>query len=383
MEARPRSANGKVIPRGRGFSPAGGGPRDTLHVQRVMNAKFPPGLSASVAAFPSDPLGRFEFHWQGCCPRQEHPPGAWGAAEHGQWPPPLLRTQQGALRGRGGGGQQSSAGDGRLEGAEGTGVLRGDACFDGTGGMTGSEERAPWWSCGHGGLSETGTSGEPQELGRIAPRTSRGGSPAPSRTGGGGGGGSVSSLRPRRKEAVGGSACEESRAGLGEVKGSGHGEKRPCGDAGRWGEGVLPPRSGRPGLLRAKAALPQANAASHPFTVQSVLLTCRSWGSRVRWHGPMRCWGAGAALPPRDTEGGWGEPWQRGHLWAGHGATPSLRVPGRGGGCACLACGTFPCHRAKQPGFRRGSGSLPGPVGAGQGTEMCAWVVIEGSTGSC
>lgn len=46
------------------------------------------------------------------------------------------------------------------------------------------------------------------------------------------------------------------------------------GDAGRWGEGVPSPRSRCPGPLRVNAALPQANAASHPFPAQSVLLTC-------------------------------------------------------------------------------------------------------------
>lgn len=61
IEARPRSANGKAIPWGRGFSPAGGGPRDTLHVQRVMNAKFPLRLSVPIAAVPSDPLGPVTF----------------------------------------------------------------------------------------------------------------------------------------------------------------------------------------------------------------------------------------------------------------------------------------------------------------------------------
>lgn len=54
-------------------------------------------------------------------------------------------------------------------------------------------------------------------------------------------------------------------------------------DAGRWGEGVPPPRSRRPGPLRVNAALPQAKAASHPFSAQSVLLTC----PQLRFPGPL------------------------------------------------------------------------------------------------
>lgn len=84
MEARPRSANGKVIPWGRGFSLAGGGPQNTLHLHRVMNAKFPLGLSVPITAVPATHWDPSHFTDRAAARGRSMPRAAWGSAECGQ-----------------------------------------------------------------------------------------------------------------------------------------------------------------------------------------------------------------------------------------------------------------------------------------------------------
>lgn len=274
----------------------------------------------------------------------------------------------------------------------------------GTGASMGLRGRMCWerwmlrWDCGHDGLRGTGASMElwawRAETNRRLSRASRTRSdraghrqrrlpgsrqgwrgrrrrerqqPATGAEGGAG-------RAPRVRRAVPG------RAGPGEVTARGTvraGSSR--GDAGRWGEGVPPPRSRRPGLSRVNRCSPAGESRLSPLPCP--VRTSHLPAAEVLRPAGTGCCAAGVQEPhcrPRDREGGWGGAWHRGCLWARAGSdSPACVCLGGEGAVPASPAGGSPAPVPSSQASGWGRGSLPGPCGSWSGERDaclgCDW----------
>lgn len=228
----------------------------------------------------------------------------------------------------------------------------GNGRLDGAVGMTGRDRRlrsaAGTWSdrAGHRRRRLPGS-----RQGRRGRRRRERQQPATEAEGGAG--------RAPRVRRAGPGRATPGRAG--EVNGSGYGKNRcrPRAAAGTRGAGA---RAFRPrgAAARDLYGLTLLSRRLMPPLTPSLPSPCfspaRSWGSRLRWVGLMRCWGPGAALPPSGYERGWGEPWQRGQPWAGARSSSQPPCAGAGRGLCPPRLPEVPLPPCQAAGLREGKG---------------------------